>query len=328
MVSLMDWVGLSPRFGRLLKASVSAVLGFAMFLAVSRYILSVDFSTSLKILSDLPLWLVVLALALRATAPLIHSTQFYVVLHSSGVLMSFRKTLLGVYASLALEYALPVGGATEVGRVLFLVRGGVDPSIAIQVTFLHRLVHSIFALAVLAVIVALTTRFDILTIWLLVAVCLVNTLNLGIMLSARSIRLGRLLDRVLRKLGTSSTYLLPERIEVLARRRLLLALLLVGLEKLTSVLAGYMLMAYLSPGTGFLEVLVVFDLVLTIFWLLPIVTPAGLGQVELVQLLASTYMGVGRDPAFSAILLYRLITLAAVLPQLIPALLIATTSSK
>lgn len=301
------------------RVSAATLLGVVALVAVSKYVLSVDLGSMIDYVSSVPAELIALVLVTRSIGPLLHSAQFYLIVKIYGYDLGFRKTLVGVYSTLALEYLVPVGGATEVGRVAFLVREKISPDKAIQVTFLHRLAHSAFVAMELAFVIFVTTRINGLVLWLLPLVLAVNALNLAVVASARHPRISRFLSKLASRLSFRGVE--PESVAIPKRRSLAIVFLFIGLEKASSVLSGYLLLSYLTKSAGLVQSLLIFDILLATFWLLPIVTPAGVGQVEAVQLLASAAMNLETGAALSAIILYRLVTTVSVLPQLLLALI-------
>lgn len=303
----------------LARAAVALALGVVVLFGISRYLLSVELSMALEQLLRVPAALVLLALVTRGFGPILHSTQFYLVLRSLGYDLGFRKTLVGVYSTLALEYVVPVGGATEVGRAAFLVLEGLPAGDAVRATFLHRLAHSAFVAMELAFIMAWTQQINSVTLWLLAVIAATNALNLAAIAAASSRRSSRLLARLTPKLGILHGP--PERFVTPGPTSLVPVFLVIALEKASTVLSGHVLLSYLDQSASLAHSLLLFDVLLVTFWLLPIVTPAGVGQVETVQVLASAALGLRPDAALSAVILYRAITLASVLPQLLLALL-------
>ncbi|MCX8185456.1 MAG: lysylphosphatidylglycerol synthase domain-containing protein [Sulfolobales archaeon] len=305
------------RVKRVVKIFAAAFLGVVALVATSRYVLSVDLALALSYISEIPIYLLVLALFARSLGPLLHSAQFYLVIKSHGYRLGFKKVLLGMYSTLALEYVVPIGGATEAGRIAFLVYEGVPPDRALQITFFHRLAHSAFIAVELAFVVLLTMRIDRFVLWLLLATAVVNALNLSAVASIKLPKVSRFLLKYVSKLGfrgiESASTAIP------MRRSISAVFLAIGLEKISLVISGYLLLSYLDKSASLLHSILVFDILLVTFWLLPIVTPAGIGQVETVQLLASADMNLNINSALSAIILYRLITTVSIMPQLLPA---------
>ncbi|MEM1962375.1 MAG: lysylphosphatidylglycerol synthase domain-containing protein [Sulfolobales archaeon] len=297
---------------------LTSFLGISVLVVVAKYVLSIDIRSALSRVTMVPIEVLTLALLARSVGPVLHSTQFYLLLISCGYRMSFKKTVLGVYSTLALEYVIPIGGATEVGRVAFLVREGVPPDGAVLVTFFHRLSHSLFTALELALVLLLTRRIDGLMLWLIAATSAVNAINLAALTSARSPKVSRLLDKAVSKLGFKSPN--PRAFTYPRLNSLATVLAVIGLEKLSMVFSGHLILSRLAGSIGLPQSFLLFDILLATFWLLPIVTPAGVGQVESVQLVASTAMNIDSGVALSAFILYRLVTLVAVLPQLLVAL--------
>ncbi|MDW8011251.1 MAG: lysylphosphatidylglycerol synthase domain-containing protein, partial [Sulfolobales archaeon] len=283
------------------------------------YALSVDLAQALSYASEVPAHLLALSLAARSLGPLLHSAQFYVVVRSHGYDLGFRRVLLGMYSALALEYVVPVGGATEVGKVAFLAHEGVPLSSAVKITFLHRLAHSVFVAVELALLALLARKIDGLFLWLLTATAVVNALNLAAVASTRFPRFSKPLLKYASKLGYREVE--PADIGIPARKTFSTILLAIGLEKAASVVSGYLILSHLDRSASLVHSLIIFDILLVTFWLLPVVTPAGVGQVEVAQLLASASLDLNASSALSAIILYRLVTTASTIPQLIPALI-------
>lgn len=301
------------------RVFATSLLGVVVLLGISRYLLSVDIPLALSRALEVPAWVLLLALAVRCFGPILHSTQFHFVLKSLDYRIGYRKTLLIVYSTLALEYVVPVGGATEVGRVVFLVREGLPSDGAVQATFLHRLTHSLFLIFELALVILWTVRVNAVILWLLVAVVAVNALNASVIAATRHPRVSAALARVTSRIGSRTSY--PKALAKPSVPPLGTVLLFVALEKASAVASGYLLLSHLESSISVVHSLVIFDVLLATFWLIPVVTPAGIGQVEAVQVIASSVMNLESGSVLLAAVLYRLITLASVLPQLLPVLL-------
>jgi uncharacterized membrane protein YbhN (UPF0104 family) len=305
-------------FSVLAKALAVGGLGVLLFLGVARYVFSADLGMALNYLLQLPPQTLAVALALRALTPLIHAAQFYYAARSLGLPLRFSEAILGVYSSLAMEYAVPVGGATEVYRVYFLARRGLPLSTSLGATFLHRLLHSAVAVVELAVICVYlrTPRYS--EAWLALAVGSVLLLNSLALAASRSRRVATTLARVLGRFTRRVVEVGEVRLEVIGY--LATSAALVALEKVVAGYVGLVITSYFVSSFSFLSSLLLYDLVLATFWLLPIVTPAGLGQVEAVQLAVAVELGMDGTSALPALILYRATALLAVLPQLLVAL--------
>jgi uncharacterized membrane protein YbhN (UPF0104 family) len=308
------------RFSVLAKALAVGGLGVLLFLGVARYVFSADLGTALNYLLQLPPHTLAVALALRALTPLIHAAQFYYAARSLGLPLRFSEAILGVYSSLAMEYAIPVGGATEVYRVYFLARRGLPLSTSLGATFLHRLLHSAVAAVELAVVCVYlrTPRYS--EAWLALAVGSVLLLNSLALAASRSRRVAAALARVLGRFTRRVVEVGEVRLEGIGFGYLATSAALVALEKVVAGYVGLVITSHFVGSFSFLPSLLLYDLVLATFWLLPIVTPAGLGQVEAVQLAVAVELGMDGTSALPALILYRATALLAVLPQLLVAL--------
>lgn len=301
------------------KALIAGGLGVIAFLGIARYVFSVDLGRALSYALQLPPHVFIVALALRVATPLIHSAQFYYATRSLGLPLRFSDAMLGVYSSLAMEYAVPVGGATEVYRVYFLARRGLPLSTSIGATFLHRLIHSAVATVELALVCTYlrTPRYS--GIWLAVATVSVLLLNSLALAASRSRRLAVTLARVLQRFTPEVVE--AGRLHLESPKYLATSVALVAIEKVVAGSVGLLLTFYFVNPFSLVESLLLYDLVLATFWLLPIVTPAGVGQVEAVQLAVAVELGLDGASVLPALVLYRATAILAVLPQLLVALL-------
>jgi uncharacterized membrane protein YbhN (UPF0104 family) len=308
------------RFSVLAKALAVGGLGVLLFLGVARYVFSADLGMALSYLLQLPPQTLAVALALRALTPLIHAAQFYYAARSLGLPLRFSEAILGVYSSLAMEYAIPVGGATEAYRVYFLARRGLPLSASLGATFLHRLLHSAVAAVELAVVCLYlrTPRYS--EAWLALAVGSVLLLNSLALAASRSRRVAAALARVLGRFTRRVVEVGEVRLEAIGFGYLATSVALVALEKVVAGYVGLVITSHFVGSFSLLPSLLLYDLVLATFWLLPIVTPAGLGQVEAVQLAVAVELGMDGTSALPALILYRATALLAVLPQLLVAL--------
>ncbi len=301
------------------------VAGLALYFALARALFSLSLGELAASFQKMDLVLFALAILARGATPLLEAIQLYFSVMALGRRVSFRGVFRGMLASLATEYVLPIGGLVEVYKLFYLVRNSLSLNEASQIVFLHRFVLSLSMLAeLLVVMLAMSVGLQLLIPLSTIVLILVGTNILGFIafrISRVAEKLSRFLQRV-RYLQQRYSYLFAFRAERVSLLPLVAALFFAMVERIAIGLSGYLTCLAMGVDMDFIEALLLFDMIQIVLWLVPMVTPGGLGMFETVQLVAIRSLGIEVTAASVLPLAYRLVTVVALLPQLLPAFVI------
>ncbi len=309
---------------------VVAIAGLATYFAVAKVLFSAGASSIASWLAKASPLTLAAAIAIRAATVPLEACVFSLSAASVKHHLRFSSSYRGICASLAMEYVLPFGGLTEVYKVFFYTRCGFTLNEAVAAMFVHRLAMSS---SLLAMSIAVCMGIDLepwikgLILGTSTALAVTNVAGIAIA-QVRKIgsALGKwaesLVDRFVSRLialppGYDSVF---EFREVSLRMSSVLAAFSIAcLEHLAIAFSGYLTVLSLGIEMNFVQALFVFDVIQSVLWLLPAVTPGSIGVLETVQLAALKAISLGPSVA-AAPLLYRIVILCSMLPQLMPML--------
>ncbi len=297
------------------------VAGLGLYFALARALFSLSLSELATSFQRMDLELFALAILVRGTTPLLEAIQLYFSVMALGRRVSFRGVFRGMSASLATEYVLPIGGLVEIYKAFYLVRNSLSLNEASQIVFLHRFVLSLSMLAeLLIVVLAMSVGLQLLIPLSIIILILVGTNILGF-IAFRIPRVAEKLSRFLQRIRYLQrySYIFVFRAGRVSLIPLAIALLFAIVERLAIGFSGYLTCLAMGLSISFIEALLLFDMIQTVLWLVPIVTPGGLGMFETIQLVAIKSLGIEVAAASVLPLAYRLVTVIALLPQLLPA---------
>jgi len=309
---------------------IVAVAGLATYFAVAKVLFSASVGSIASWLCRASVPLLLAAIATRASTAPLEALVFTSSAASVKKPLRFPLSYRGICASLAMEYVLPFGGLTEVYKVFFYTRCGFSLNEAVAAMFVHRLALSL-SLLVMAFVVSSSVELEA---WLRLAVLATsialaasNVAGIAIAYFRRSgAALGTWAEKIVSRLVPKSIASYVDSSQVFEFRQIdvrlgwvAAAFAVACVEHLAIALAGYLTALSLGIDLGFVKALLVFDVIQSILWLLPAVTPGSIGVLETVQL--ATLKAIGMSGAAAAIpLLYRIVILCSMLPQLMPML--------
>ena len=309
---------------------IVSVAGLACYFAVAKLFLSASPEAVLSWVARVSPPLMVLAIAVRALVVPLEATIFLLSARSVGGRISYGSAYRGICASLAMEYVVPFGGLTEVYKVFFLSRQGLTLNEATVAMFVHRIAMSSSLLVMCVVTVLLVPMPHWLrALFLLTSLGLVasNVVGTAVLRRERFGRaLGSLAKRIVDRVVSRFVPLPPSMYSVFEFRSvdlrllpLLAAFAIACCEHLLIALSGLVICVGMGLSFSLPQALLVFDVIQSILWLLPAVTPGSVGVLEVIQLGALKALGSGSWCAAVPIL-YRIVILCSMLPQLMPML--------
>ncbi|MEO3993958.1 MAG: lysylphosphatidylglycerol synthase transmembrane domain-containing protein [Desulfurococcaceae archaeon TW002] len=247
-----------------------------------------------------------LALLTRIFSVTLHALTFFILLRAVEK-VKLLDVIKVTYVSVFSELIVPVGGVTEVVKFTLLTK---KSSVSASKTFLgitsHRLVTTLTMLTFLLLsIIWLHIPISSVLILILPAIALI-LINLSLFIVPRSKTLESLVNKFYRKIGKNVSVRIHEEytndFSSLVKRYdlVLIAILLSILERITNAAHGYVLALLVGLKLSFWQLVVGFDSIYMIMWLLPIVTPGNIGIYELTQTGVLNLVGISRS--FAALL--------------------------
>jgi len=295
---------------RAVKMGLSRTLTIMLLLAIASYILLFVFIYTNDISDVLALLTrgesfgyVSLALLTRISSVTLHALTFFILLRAVE-----RVKLLDVikvtYVSVFTELIVPVGGVTEIVKFALLTRNSfVGASKTLLGIASHRLITTLTMLAFLLLSVVglhMPASRALVLILPAAALTLINSL---LFLMPRSKALESLVNKLYRRLGRESSVRFYEEyvgdFTSLTKRYdyVVAATLISVLERVSNVAHGYVLALLVGLKPSLWQLIIGFDSIYIIIWLLPIVTPGNVGIYELTQTGVLSLVGVSKGMA-------------------------------
>ncbi|MEM1604232.1 MAG: lysylphosphatidylglycerol synthase transmembrane domain-containing protein [Zestosphaera sp.] len=244
-----------------------------------------------------------LALLTRISSVTLHALTFFVLLRAVER-VKLSDVIKVTYVSVFAELVVPVGGVTEVVKFALLTK---NSSVSVSKTLLgitsHRLVTTLTMLAFLSLsIVGLHVPISRALVLILPATALI-LINLSLFLVPRSKSLESLVNKFYRRIGKNPNIKIHEEYlsdfsSLVKRYNFVLgATILSMLERVANAAHGYALALLVGLKPSFWQLVIGFDSIYMIIWLLPIVTPGNIGVYELTQTGVLSLVGISRGIA-------------------------------
>ncbi|MCS7108822.1 MAG: flippase-like domain-containing protein [Sulfolobales archaeon] len=260
----------------------------------------------------------------RISALLLHSLSWYFILKVFRSDISIIKTIAITLVAIFTEVIIPIGGITEIAKILLASQVlGVPQDGALSALLMHRLLLTIITaiFTVIAVDVVEAPIGTSLTILLPTLGLLVLNLSMLLLPSSQIFRKAteKLTSRLnipiqdfSKKYRESTSKLFSE-----GGIAITLTSLTIIAEKLVNAVYGVCLCRLMSTDINIFASLIVFDSIYVIMWLLPVVTPGNLGVFETVQIMIFKLLGTSLKSAALIALLNRAIILITELPLML-----------
>lgn len=290
--------------------TTSRVLVMTLILAVVSYVLLFAFIYTSDISNIYSLLVrsesfgyVSLALLTRISSVTLHALTFFALLRAVEK-VKLSNVIKVTYVSVFTELIVPVGGVTEVVKFALLTRNSyVSASKALLGITSHRLITTLTMLAFLTLsIVELHISISRVLILVVPAIALV-LINLSLLIVPGSRVLESLVNKLYRRIGRNPNIRIHEEyvsdFSSLVKRYdlVLIAVLLSILERIANVAHGYALALLVGLRPSLWQLVIGFDSIYMIIWLLPIVTPGNIGVYELTQTGVLSLIGVSKGMA-------------------------------
>ncbi len=292
----------------ILAAIVAGLLSYSLiFLVIYRG----SVSKFLEIVSRGDPLAAAFAAVFRASALIMHGVTFFVLLYALSREMRLIKIIQITSASIFVEFIAPVGGITEVAKIYFLKEFGVA---SVEEAYAAVAMHRI--LLTCSVTTATVASLYILRapplMWVVLVIPALGLLaaNTAILLAPTSPRIEHFIVSLSKRFGHdlqgfSTRYREVFRRLLNAKKYLILALAMAFGERLSNAVFGVATADILGLRIPIWEAVIVFDSLQTIIWLLPAITPGGVGIYELMQTLLATWLGITPDTSAALAIMTR-----------------------
>ncbi len=253
----------------------------------------------------------VFAALFRASALIMHGVTFFVLLYALSREMKLMKVIQITSTSIFVEFIAPVGGITEVAKIYFLKEFGVA---SIEEAYAAVAMHRILLTGSVTVVtmVSLYVLHAPALMWIVLVIPATSLLaaNTAIFMAPTSPRIERFIVRLSRRFGHDIQGFSGRYREVFtrllkAKKYLALALVMAFGERLTNAVFGIATADILGLSMPVWEAVIIFDSLQVVIWLLPAITPGGVGIYELMQTLLATWLGVTPDTSAALAIMTR-----------------------
>jgi len=309
-----------------LQRSVAAglAIGISIYIIMFYVIFGWDFNELISVFLKFNVAYLLPTLTLRMLIPVIHSLPWYFLLRIYRHDLRILKVIAVMLTALSMEFIVPIGGVTEVVKVLLATQLlSMKYDEAISSIFAHRLLLTVS----ITVTTLLSTYFVGLSPTVVVGLLIPALGLLAVNIAALVIPSTSVFERFVNSLGSrfgitlngfshryrgSITKLINE-----GRSMSLIAFALTMLERLASGLYGVYLCRLASVNVNIFSSLLAFDSIYVVIWLLPLITPGNLGIFEALQTMI--LRGVGVTPKSAAVIsfLNRVFIMVGTYPLLI-----------
>ncbi len=288
------------------------------------YLIFINLNDAIPFIMSLNITLLIPALLLRTLALIFHSISWYFILKVYYNRLSITKVLTITLAAVSTELLVPIGGVTEVAKVLLLRQIlSMPQDVIIPALLTHRLILTVVT-AVISMIAIYVIKASLdLTILLSTSITGLLIMNIALLLIPSSKIFERITNRISSKFNLrfndfpSKYRASVKKLFTSGKVLLMISTLMILLEKLSNTLYGICLGMLVSTNIEFVKSLIVFDSIYMIIWLLPLVTPGNIGVLEAVQIILLKSLGIHLKIASILALINRVITAVSEYPLLI-----------
>jgi len=257
------------------------------------------------------------AVFIRALTPIIHGFSWFLANHICKIKIGIKDVIEITLASLFVEYLIPIGGTTEITKATFLsLRAGVGLDLVASTIILHRLSTSLAMFTVTFISVMSLLAMNALH-WTLSMIALISLgmvlFNTILLLIVRYRKFRILLQKLSIKLKLISNISYTELPSVNLREFFLMFLLSI-VERFTVILSALSVSRALGLDISLPLIIIIFDSIKVIVWLLPVITPGCVGIVDLLQVSVLKSLGISENYMATLVLTITSTTLISNLP--------------
>ncbi len=278
-------------------AVIGIIIGIIAYAVIFLYIYKGHFLEFFYIVSKGDIEDAVIAYAARITAITCHALTWWIIIRAFKKINPL-KILEITFAAIFVEFIVPVGGATEVAKLFLVLKlGFLDREEGTASILMHRLITSLAIFVTTIVSLSLINAPPILFIVLGLPTLGLLLVNMGVYILPKSERVERLADKLFSRFGISVTGFAENYKLCMAKVKkykkfLVLATLMAFGERFSNAVFGIAVAGVAGTHLGLPQAFLAFDSLYALIWLLPAITPGGIGVFEFVQMLLLSYIGV------------------------------------
>ncbi len=287
------------------------VIGVIAYAVIFLYIYKGHFLKFFYIISRGDVEDAVVAYVARVAAITCHALAWWIIIRTFRKVSPLRILKI-TFAAIFVEFIVPVGGATEVAKLFLVLKlGSLNREEGIASILMHRLIVSLTIFLTTLLSLILINAPPILFIVLGLPALGLLLVNVGVYILPKSKRVERLADRFFSRFGISvagfaKNYELCMGKIKRYKKLLLLATLMAFGERLSNAVFGMAVAGIAGTHLSMPQAFLAFDSLYTIIWLLPAITPGGIGIFEFIQTLLLSYIGVGVQEAATMSIVSRI----------------------
>ncbi len=298
--------------GRLVRyVVVGGIVGSACYIFIFFYVYKGNIENFLRYISLSNIHFLIISFILRAIVITVHGTAWYILIRALRK-VKITDVLKVTYTAVFTEFIIPIGGITEVVKIMLLTKlklANTDESIA--TLFAHRIVLSVSIVAMTLASLLILNSPIILYILLLGPSLVLVAMNIGGFVAPSSSRIESLVNRFTSGIGYdisgfSSKYYNCIKNLINRPYYIIASLCVEVLERLANALFGMSIGYMIGIKLSLFQSLLAFDALYAIMWLFPVVTPGGLGIFETIQTTLLHYLGIGLTQAATASIIARI----------------------
>lgn len=287
------------------------VIGIIAYAVIFLYIYKGHFLKFFYIISRGDIEDAVVAYVARVAAITCHALAWWIIIRTFRK-VGLLKTLEITFAAIFVEFVVPIGGATEVAKLFLILKlGSLNREEGIASILMHRLLVSLTIFVTTLISLILISAPPILFIVLGLPALGLLLINMGIYVLPRSKKVEHLADKFFSRFGISVTGFAENYRLCIAKikkykKLLVLATLAAFGERFSNAVFGMAVAGIAGTHLGMPQAFLTFDSLYTIIWLLPAITPGGIGIFEFIQMLLLSYIGVGVQEAATMSIVSRI----------------------
>jgi len=258
---------------------------------------------------------IIASFVVRAIVLTIHGIAWWILMRVFKRL-NLSEVLKVTYTSVFTEFLIPLGGITEIVKVALITKLKIlSTADTLASLFAHRIVLSLSILTTTLLALVIINAPLILYIVLLAPAILLTMGNIIGFIVPSSKKVESFVNKVIARFGFnisgfSTKYSSSMRSLSSNPVPLISSFIVEIFERFTNAIFGYFIALSIGIKISLLKALLAFDSLYVIMWLLPLVTPGGLGIYETIQTTLLSFLGIEMNQAATASIISRLIYLS------------------
>ncbi len=301
------------------------LIGVAAYAVIFLYVYKGHFLEFFKIISHGNAEDAAIAYVARVAAITCHALAWWMVIRIFRKGVSPLKILEITFAAIFVEFIVPIGGATEIAKLFLILKMKVlNREEGVASILIHRILISAAILITTLASLILIWAPPALFIFLGIPAGILCAMNAGVYVLPKSKRVERLAHRILSRFGVSVEGFAESYKRCLAKVKknwkfLMPAVLFAFGERFSNAVFGIGVGGVAGVHLTLPQAFLTFDSLYTILWLLPAITPGGIGIYEFIQTLLLSYIGIRVQEAATMSIISRIYYVVGEYPLFIAA---------